>query len=126
MKSKFNSIYSQYILEQDAPPAPPAPDAAAGGAPTPAAAPAPGAAEPTIDNQGEEKKLDTDGFVTLVRLLKDAFVVKPTTEDADSIIDIGEINATNAYEKFKKILTLIKKYNPEAEIDTNKGLISQL
>tara|TARA_R110000868_G_scaffold129906_1_gene339198 strand:+ start:300 stop:662 length:363 start_codon:yes stop_codon:yes gene_type:complete len=120
MKSKFHDIYNLYITEQDAPAAPEPPPA-----PEP---PANAGAAPTIDNQQPEAKLDTDGFVTLVRLLKDAFVVKPSTEDADSIIDIGEINAVNAYDKFKKILDLIKKYNPDVDvnIDDGKKLVNQL
>ena len=124
MKSKFHDIYRKYITEQDEPGTPPpAPEPPA--APDTQAAPA----EPTIDNQEPEQKLDTDGFVTLVRLLKDAFVVKPATEDADAIIDIGEINASNVYDKFKKILTLIKKYNPDVDIsdaESDKGLLNQL
>jgi len=119
MKSKFHEIYKQYITEQDEVPAAPAPEAP----PAPEASAAPEA--PTIDNQQPEQKLDTDGFVTLVRLLKDAFVVRPSNEDADNIIDIGEINASNVYEKFKNILTLIKKYNPDADIGDG-NLISQL
>jgi len=121
MKSRFHDIYRQYINEQDeVPPAPPAPPGA------PEVPEAPAAPEtPTIDNQQPEQKLDSDGFVTLVRLLKDAFVVRPTSEDADDIIDIGEINASNVYDKFKQILTLIKKYNPNVDMGDG-GLITKL
>lgn len=122
MQSRFRKIYNSYIVEQDAAAAPVAePEASALPAPTETA---PTETAPDIDNQQPEPdaQLDTSGFVTLVRLLKDAFVIRPDDEDADKIIGVGEINGDNVYDKFAEILTLIKKYNPDIDIDMETDL----
>ena len=118
MKSKFNSIYSRYIVEQDEQPEVnfnPDSNTAQAEATPPVA--------PDIENQqpDQPQQLDTNGFVALVRLLKDAFVTRPKTADADKILEIGDINADNVYDKFKQISTLIKKYNPESDFDEDLG-----
>lgn len=118
MESRFRKIYDSYIVEQGEPAAPvEQPD------PNASALPVPVKGEQDIANQQLEpepaEQLDTSGFVTLVRLLKDAFVIRPEEEDADKIIDIGEVNGDNVYDKFTAILALIKKYNPDIDIQTD-------
>jgi len=122
MQSRFRKIYNSYIVEQDAPAAPVA-------EPEASALPEPTEAVPDIANQQPEPEpeadaqLDTSGFVTLVRLLKDAFVIRPDDEDADKIIGVGEINGDNVYDKFAEILVLIKKYNPDIDMETDLSKI---
>ena len=121
MESRFHKIYNSYIVEQGEPAAPVEadPDPNASALPVPAEA-APNIADQQLD---AEEQLDTSGFVTLVRLLKDAFVIKPDEDDADKILGIGEINGNNVYEKFTEVLSLIKKYNPEIDITTDLSKI---
>lgn len=122
MQSKFWKIYREFVTEQQDPEQPQAVASIEGGAQQPDAS-APAAAEPAANNQQDtdgqlpKDQLDSSGFVTLVRLLKIAFVVRPKEEDAGNIMDIGEINGTNVYDKFRTILSLIKKYSPDVDID---------
>ena len=120
MKRKFDEVYEQWVVEAAdkpilAPPLKPDEEQA------PQQTPQPEAPQDSIDNQQPAadtgKTVDSSSFVTLVRLLKDAYVIRPTDEDCSKIIDIGEINANNASEKFKVILSMIKKYLPELDID---------
>ena len=121
MESRFHKIYNSYIVEQGetTTPVEVVPDPNASALPTPTEA-APDIADQQLD---AEEQLDTSGFVTLVRLLKDAFVIKPDEDDADKILGIGEINGNNVYEKFTEVLSLIKKYNPEIDITTDLSKI---
>lgn len=113
---KFEQIYRQYINEQDqtaaAITAPEGP-----GAQTNPNASALNSPQSTIDNQqaadgeGTPHSLDSTGFVSLVRLLKAAFIAKPSDADSAKVTaDTPEINETNAMQVFKQLLPLIGKY----------------
>ena len=125
MNRKFDQIYRQYVTEKEEPIL--APPLKQGQAAQAAEEPPAPAENQDVSNQeppAEQRtgtSVDSSSFVTMTRLLKDAFIIKPSDEDASKIIDIGEINGNNASEKFKVILGLIKKYLPELDIDL-KGI----
>ena len=125
MQSKFWKLYREFITEQQDSEQPQAVTDIENGIQPPEADIPATDEQPDITEQEPGEQLDTSGFVTMVRLLKDAFVVRPEEEDAGSIMDIGEINGTNAYKKFKQILSLIKKYNPEIDVDISLNNIPQ-
>lgn len=105
---RFYKIYKQYIVEQDNDAAIAAPEtvAPAIGNQQPGAIP-PAAAGPESDTN----KLDSAAFVGLIRMLKSAFVARPSDEDTAKITtDIGEINETNAMDVYKKLIPVIGKY----------------
>lgn len=122
MKSKFWNLYRQFVTEQQDPELP---QSVANIEGEDGAMPenVPPQDQPDITEQTPGQQLDSSGFVTMVRLLKDAFVIRPEDEDAGSIMELSEINGTNSYESFRKILTLIKKYNTEVDIDIPLNMI---
>jgi len=62
--------------------------------------------------------LSTEGEAMLVRLLKKALVIKPDTTDTDSILELPDVNPDNAKNVLQQIITLIRKYDPD--VDLNK------
>lgn len=129
MESRFWKLYRQFITEQQDAAVPQAVANIEGGMDLQSDQSALQADQPPqqtdITNQDPTANLDNAGFVTLIRLLKDAFVLHPKDEDADVILNIGNINSANAYEKFNTILGLIKKYNPEIDVDLSLGKIQK-
>ena len=107
----------------------------AGGAQQPAPDPAQGE---TIDNQQPPapttSRLSPESYVTLVKLLKAAFLAEPSEEDAANVSELkftgangqetNEINETNADEAFQKLLPIISKYT--AKDKTVEGLLKSV
>lgn len=97
----------QHLLEQEPASAlPPAQDAAM----PPADAAAPVAAQPATP-------LTSEGETMLVRLLKKALVIKPDTTDTDTIIELPDINPENAKEVLTQLITLVRKYDPDVDLN---------
>jgi hypothetical protein len=106
---KFIETLKKYqpLLEQEPASAlPPEQDAAM----PPAAAPAP--------ETPQVAPLTSEGEAMLVRLLKKALVIKPDTTDTDTILEMPDVNPENAKDVLSQIITLVRKYDPD--IDINK------
>lgn len=126
---RFEQLCSQYILIEEKGEKPVDLNAPAEPAQAPTDLNAPTSEdkqeEPTLDNQKPPEpaisQLSPASYVTLVRLLRDAFIAKPSDEDASTIAKMkfttdsgeesGEINETNAEDAFSKILPIISKYS---------------
>lgn len=61
--------------------------------------------------------LSTEGEAMLVRLLKKALVIKPDTTDTDTILELPDVNPDNAKNVLQQIITLIRKYDPDVDIN---------
>jgi hypothetical protein len=62
--------------------------------------------------------LTSEGEAMLVRLLKKALVIKPDTTDTDTILELPDVNPSNAKDVLNQVITLIRKYDPD--VDLNK------
>ena len=106
---KFEQLISEYyknILEQDIPQqdaAMPDPNATQVPAGAPVEPPAP--------------QLTSEGEAMLVRLLKKALVITPDSTDTDTILELPEINPTNAKNVLEQLITLIRKYDPDTSLN---------
>jgi len=98
------------LFEQETPTASALPDAAMpqGGEP--------GVQKPGPDSGPEREKFTPEGKVMLVRLLLKAFVISPKPEDASEISKFEDINANNASEVLKQLISLMRKYT---DLDVN-------
>jgi len=61
--------------------------------------------------------LTSEGEAMLVRLLKKALVIKPDTTDTDSILEMPDVNPDNAKDVLQQLITLIRKYDPDVDIN---------
>lgn len=61
--------------------------------------------------------LTSEGEAMLVRLLKKALVIKPDTTDTDTILELPDVNPDNSKEVLQQLLTLIRKYDPDVDIN---------
>jgi hypothetical protein len=106
---RFEKIISEYfknILEQDVPQqdaAMPDPNATQVPAGAPVEAPAP--------------QLSSEGEAMLVRLLKKALVITPDSTDSDTILELPEVNPSNAKSVLEQLITLIRKYDPDTNLN---------
>ena len=131
-KSNFDKLYSSYekvlvreandedvasdgLSDPDAALPPPvgteAAQAAQDAANTPAE-PEPTQDEPQTQEPAQETpSLSSEGEVTLIRLLKQAFIAKPDDIDAISIENMGEVTTANAKKQLDTISSLLTKYS---------------
>jgi len=124
--SKFhallNKAYREIITEQEQPPVQPA---APENVPTPEqSAPTP---IPEVPQQpeGPVEPLTSEGETVLVRLLAKSLLINITDHaDEISIKEMDEINAKNAQEILKKLVAIVRKYDPTVEdvLDINRIL----
>ena len=79
----------------------------------------PDAPDPTAAEAPEEitTTLSPEAEVMYIRLLKKAMVMKLDPEDIDSVVDLADVNETNAKDIFSKILQTMKSYSTEIDID---------
>lgn len=100
------------LFEQDAPPAEveQAPQPAPGQQPT-----EPAAVEPSGVPGGEEPLPESN--VLLTRLLLKALVMDIDPEDVRAIQRMGDINETNASEALTKLISIMKNYSADIDID---------
>ena len=124
---EFDKLLEKYyttVTEQDAmggmgpdmPAAPP--PQAMGGPDLGAAQPGAGPEMPDEDGDGQETEpLTSEGEVMLVRLLKKALVMKPDDSAMMEIDEIGDVNEKNAKDSLKKIVSVMKRYSTELDIE---------
>jgi len=105
----FDKILKRYgiLLEQD----PGQPEQ------TDAAMPPADAVAPAAPEEPQVQPLTSEGEAMLVRLLKKALVISPDDTDTDSINDMPEINPSNARAVLEQLITLIRKYDPDVDIN---------
>lgn len=109
-KEKIKNYYQLFsIEEQDATSALPAQ--------TDAAMPPPQPVVPAQPTNDQATPLSSEGEAMLVRLLKKALVIKPDTADTDTIVELPDINPTNAKNVLQQLVTLIRKYDPDVDIN---------
>lgn len=107
---KIKNYYNAFsLLEQDAASALP-------GETDAAMPPAQAVAQPASQDQAATP-LSSEGEAMLVRLLKKALVIKPDTADTDTIVELPDINPTNAKTVLQQLVTLIRKYDPDVDIN---------
>jgi len=73
--------------------------------------------EQPAETEQQTKELTPEGEVLLIRLLKKAFVISPKPEDIEQMSDIDNINENNARESLSKIISLMKKYSTDIDIE---------
>lgn len=54
--------------------------------------------------------LSPEGEVTLIRLLKQAFIAKPSDADAMSVENLGDVTSQNAKAQLKQISAMLSNY----------------
>lgn len=74
------------------------------------APPVPQESAPTQPAQPAAQALSPEGEVTLVRLLKQAFVARPKDDDALRIENLGDVTSANAKEQLKAISEMLSTY----------------
>lgn len=81
--------------------------------------PAEVSAAPEISAEPQEvtTALSPESEVMYVRLLKKAMVMKLDPEDIDTVTDLTDVNENNAKEVLSDILTVMKSYSTEIDID---------
>jgi len=73
--------------------------------------------EQPAETEQQTKELTPEGEVLLIRLLKKAFVISPKPEDIEQMSDIDNINENNARESLSKIISLMKKYSTDIDME---------
>jgi hypothetical protein len=108
----LKKIYDLNLInEADEPPPPP-------GAEADASVEDPGTAPTEEPTEEVVTELSPESEVMYVRLLKKAMVMDIDPEDIDNIINIGDINETNAKELLGSILQIMKSYSTDIDIET--------
>lgn len=69
------------------------------------------------DPQPVTTALSPESEVMYVRLLKKAMVMKLDPEDIDTVTNLTDVNENNAKDVLNKILTVMKSYSTEIDID---------
>lgn len=128
-KSNFDKLYSSYekvlvreandedvasdgLSDPDAALPPPVGTEAAQDAANTPAEPEQTQDEPQPQEPAQETpSLSSEGEVTLIRLLKQAFIAKPDDIDAISIENMGEVTTANAKKQLDTISSLLTKYS---------------
>lgn len=75
------------------------------------------AESPDEEPKAETTTLSPESEVLLIRLLKKAMVMKLDPEDIDEIVDLNDVNETNAKQVLDKIIRIMKSYSTEIDID---------